>query len=235
MKQTPSFSELQNKNDNRNKKMTDIWKSNPRYYCKTCGCWLDAKASSIRRHEQGSRHQSNVTHMLQQIKRDKLLQKKAESSHNHEISQIETAAKKAYVKDCANGVVDADGQTSAGALLQSANNSGSGNNSNSNKFYETFHGSNSTDNAVRVRRHFDVEFSKIRDIEDPFDYKKKFLVKWESNYAFRDRMMSSVDIKDRSTLPPNMGIPQALLQSFQKEQSKTDDINDANNDDKDKQ
>ena len=90
--------------------MTDYWISNERHYCKECGCWMDGKASSIRRHEEGFRHKGNVERLLKKLKRERIFAQKEANKRNAEIAAIERAAKKQYIKDCAEGLTSSYGQ-----------------------------------------------------------------------------------------------------------------------------
>eukprot|EP00053_Salpingoeca_punica_P013624 m.123331 g.123331 ORF g.123331 m.123331 type:complete len:66 (-) comp16245_c2_seq1:2408-2605(-) len=40
--------------------MADVWKSQPRKFCKFCECWIADNKVSVQFHENGRRHKENV-------------------------------------------------------------------------------------------------------------------------------------------------------------------------------
>ena len=237
--------------------MTDYWVSNERHYCKECGCWMDGKASSIRKHEEGFRHKGNVERLLKKLKRDKIFKQRESNKHNAEFAAIERAAKRQYIKDCANGLTSSQyGQLNTFNHSNNNNHNLRRKDNKTNLFLGTdndiyyyldkdgvVHGPYTSSKmciwyhfgffvgALRIRKREETQFIHLRDIKNPFNY-IQFEKKLNTNVQFRKNVINSIDISNANTVPPGIDIPQKLKDEFYKlyplQNNKNDNDNDNN-------
>eukprot|EP01083_Nonionella_stella_P299555 1018077_1 len=221
--------------------MTEFWISNARHYCKECKCWMDGKASSIRKHEEGYRHKGNVDRLLKQLKREKIVAQRESHKQSMEFAAIERAAKKQYIKDCASGLASSDGHCAFNPNRSHHKYKRKDKHRSflppdvdpdSACFYYldkngTCHGPYPSPTmckwyhfgffvgGLRIRKRQDTEFIHLRDIKNPFNY-SEFMQKFNTNLSFRTRILQSIDISNASTVPPGIDIPQKLKNEFYK-------------------
>ncbi|CAG9463455.1 unnamed protein product [Pedinophyceae sp. YPF-701] len=88
--------------------MTDYWKSNAMHWCEYCKVWLQDNVVAIQRHEQGMKHKLAVQKRLADMKVRASQEKKEQELAKTSMAQIEEAARKAYERDIAAGVIEGE-------------------------------------------------------------------------------------------------------------------------------
>ena len=209
--------------------MTTFWKSNPRQYCEACGCWIDAKPSQIKKHEEGFRHKGNVIRRASKAKREKFLAQKEANKHSEAFAAIERAAKHQYVKDCANGTASFNPKNRSSHSKRRKDKPSFLPSDDEQYYYldklGTTHGPYSSSTmvkwyhfgffvgALRIRKRTQSEFIHLKNIEDPFNY-SEFLKRFHFDARFKKNVLEWIDISDASTVPPGIEIPQSLKNDF---------------------
>nr|CDS28305.1 ww domain binding protein 4 [Hymenolepis microstoma] len=77
--------------------MADYWKSNPKKYCDICKCWIQDNAISVKNHEGGQRHITNVQKKLNELQ--KSAKSKSGDKLKEKISLINDMAFVGMIKD----------------------------------------------------------------------------------------------------------------------------------------
>ncbi|VDO06585.1 unnamed protein product [Rodentolepis nana] len=77
--------------------MADYWKSNPKKYCDICKCWIQDNAISVKNHEGGQRHITNVQKRLTELQ--KSVKAKSGDKLREKMSLINDMAFVGMVKD----------------------------------------------------------------------------------------------------------------------------------------
>lgn len=90
--------------------MASYWKSNPRYFCDICKCWLADNKASIEFHERGKSHKDKKEKHLAQLRKRSAEQYKNNQQAGVYLRQMENAALEAYKKDLAAQGLVIDGE-----------------------------------------------------------------------------------------------------------------------------
>ena len=84
--------------------MTEFWVANAKHWCKHCKCWIDGKASSIKKHEGGKRHKEEHAKYMKGLYTSRREKESKESEFDKEMKRIEQAAMEASKADISAGV-----------------------------------------------------------------------------------------------------------------------------------
>lgn len=79
--------------------MADYWKSNPRYFCELCKCWMADNKPSRDFHERGKRHQESVKRKLDDMRKKGIEDAKNDREVKSYLAEMEREALKKFKQD----------------------------------------------------------------------------------------------------------------------------------------